>query len=137
MLSPHWSEPDGLPVALATAFFVCVRVCVKRTTHLRTVRGAHLRLGGAALKCNDICPLDVLSLTANVRGFRAKKTAIGVGDELLLRVEVVRADEATVTFATSTGSGTTVRLKIRQDNDYIVEVKKAAKEGRRRDGVLV
>lgn len=52
---------------------------------------------------------------------RGKKPAIEVGDELLLKVDVVRVDEhdggGTVTFAISTASSTTVRVTIRQDND--------------------
>jgi hypothetical protein len=61
----------------------------------------------------------------------AKRPEIEVGDELLLKVGVVRVDEHdagdTVTFAISTASGTNVRLTIRQDSDDIVEVMKASK----------
>jgi hypothetical protein len=58
----------------------------------------------------------------------AKKPAIEVGDELHLRVDVVRVDEHelgdTVTFALETGQ----RFTIRQDSGNIVEVRKASND---------
>ena len=65
----------------------------------------------------------------------AQKFDIAVGDELLLKVQVVRVDQATITVSTQTASGTAVRLRIRQDNDDIVEVKKVPKEGGRRRSI--
>ena len=65
----------------------------------------------------------------------AQKSDIAVGDELLLKVQVVRVDQATITVSTQTASGTAVRLTIRQDNDDIVEVKKVPKEGGRRRSI--
>ena len=53
-----------------------------------------------------------------------KPTAIEVGDELRLKIDVVRIDEHefgdTVTFALETGQ----RFAIRQDSGNIVEVRK-------------
>ena len=59
---------------------------------------------------------------------KEKSPAIEVGDQLVLRVNVVRVDEsetgATVTFALGSGQ----RFTTRQDNPDIVEVLKAPKE---------
>ena len=65
-----------------------------------------------------------------------RKPSIAVGDELLLRVDVVRVDEGehgpTVTFALDTGQ----RFTIRQDSGDIVDVVQIPKERGRRKSMF-